>query len=88
MNIENKNEESEQTAELTLIKTVKINDQLELNFYKENEKNFIGISHFKFEEELLLKEETAHKIVEVLTLMEQEKKINSKLSSFVVKKEE
>lgn len=82
-NIEKKTDNEE--IDLELINSVKINDNVDLNFYKNNEKTLIGISHFKFEEEILLKKETMDKIIEMIQLVDQKEKLNEKMNKLGLK---
>lgn len=60
----------ENSDELILLKTVVVNEKLSLNFYKVNssDEKFIGLSHFLFEDDLILKEDTLKKISEIVKI--------------------
>lgn len=80
-NTENLPEESVQ-EELVLIDSIKINKNLTMNFYKQDDKDMIiGLDHFNFEDEILIKNQSMKKIMEIFSLYEKEQDLISNLKS-------
>lgn len=68
-------------SELVLVDSIEINKDLTINFYSKNEKTILGLEHFKFEDEVLLKGDTMKKIIEVFNLKEKEKDLKKSLKN-------
>lgn len=81
INTETIPEESVQ-EELVLIDSIKINKNLTMNFYKEDNKDIIiGLDHFNFEDEIMIKNESMKKIMEIFSLYEKEQDLISHLKN-------
>jgi len=74
--------ESSVQDELVLIDSIKINENLTMNFYKQdNKKIIVGLSHFNFEDEIMIKNQSMKKIMEIFSLYEKEQDLISHLKN-------
>ena len=70
---------SESVSDLSLLDSVVVNDGLTLNFYKNGDQILIGLEHFNFDDEIMLKHDSMKKVVELFNLHEKEQNLTKTL---------